>query len=187
MMLIGHAVLFAITLFGQHFDGGEILAVVERELRAQQLGGIEVVVLLVAHVTADQRIVDAVLLDGGGAEAISLAGFEFDGDLRRVGLRIHAHIVAQHARIEVAVGRRGAQQPALERLVVRVIEAVAGLDGQVAGDVGEYLLARARARHLDVHLVDHHRLAGLDVDDDAVVLLARRRPSCFTSEVTTGS
>ncbi len=144
----GHDVLFAIAFFGQDFDGGEVLAVVERELRAQQLGGVEVVVLLVAHEAADQCIVDAVLPDGGRAEAVALAGFEFDGYLRRVSLRIHAHFVAQHARVQVAVGRRGAQQPALERFVVRVGEPVAGLDRQVAGDPGEHRLTGARAGHL---------------------------------------
>ena len=36
-MLTGTVRLLAIALLGQHLDGGEILAVVERELGAQQL------------------------------------------------------------------------------------------------------------------------------------------------------
>ena len=59
-----------------------------------------------------------------------------------VGLRIDAHLVAQHARVEIAVGGGRAQQAALERFVVRVVEPVAGLDRQVVGDVGEDRIGR---------------------------------------------
>ena len=52
--------------------------------------------------------------DGGLAEAVTLAGLELDGDVGDVRLRIDAHLVAQHARVEITVGRGGAQQAALE-------------------------------------------------------------------------
>ena len=131
-------VILAVAVLGQHLDRREVQAVVQRELRAQQLGGVERIVLLVTQVAARQRFVDGVLADGGLAEAVTLAGLEFDGDVRDVGLRIDAHLVAQHARVEIAVGGRRAQQSALERFVVSVAEPVAALDRQIVGDAGEH-------------------------------------------------
>ena len=133
-MLIGNDVFVAIAILGQHFDGGEILAVVERELRAQQLGGVERLVLPVAQEAAHERLVDGVLRDGGRAEAIARAGLERDVDVRDVCCGIDAHLVADHARVEIAVGRRGAQQSALELFVGRMVEALARADGRIAGD-----------------------------------------------------
>jgi hypothetical protein len=123
-----HDVVLAIAVRGQHFHRREVQAVVQRELGPQQLVGIEGIVLLVAQVAARQWLLDGVLPDGRLAEPVALAGLEYDGDVRGVGLRIDAHLVAQHARVEITVGGRGAQQPALERLVVSVAETIAALD-----------------------------------------------------------
>jgi hypothetical protein len=48
----------------EHLDVGEILAVVERELRAQQLPGIVRGILLKAQVATQQRFLQRALLDG---------------------------------------------------------------------------------------------------------------------------
>ena len=164
--------LVAVPIPGQHFDGGEILAVVERELRAQHLRHVERLVLLVAHVAAHERFVDGVLLDGGRAEAIARAGLELDGDLGDVCLRIDAHLVAQHARIEVAVGGGGALQVALDLFVAGVVEPLAGAQRQIVGDAGEERVVGAGAGDVHVDVLDHHRLAGLDVDGHAPVAAA---------------
>ena len=54
-------VVLAVAILGQHLDRREVQAVVERELRAQQLGGVERIVFLVAQVAPRQRLVDGVL------------------------------------------------------------------------------------------------------------------------------
>ena len=76
-------------------------------------------------------IVDDVLLDGGGAEAIARTGFELEHGARLVLLRVHAQLALQHARVEVAVVRGRALQVALDLLVGGVAQALAGTQRQV--------------------------------------------------------
>ena len=145
-----HFEIIAIAISGQHLDRREILAVVERELRAQQLGGVERFVFPITQVAAHQRIVDRVLRDRRVAEVITRAGFEGDLDLGGVRLWIDAHFIAQHARIEVTVVRGGAQQVALEGFVGGVIEPFGGPHRRIVRDVRENLVRGAGPGHLHV-------------------------------------
>src|SRR5256886_17008053 len=99
--------------------------VVEGELGAQHLREIEGVALLVAQVTAYQRLADHALAYAGGAEVIALTGIELERDVRFAVGRVDDQLVADEARVEIAVGGRGALQVGLDRLVGGVLEALA--------------------------------------------------------------
>src|SRR5205823_11209907 len=94
-----HDVRAAIGIPGQHLEVGEVLRVVEGELGAQHLREIEGVALLVAQVTAYQRLADHVLADAGGAEVITLTGIELEPDVRPAVGRVDDQLVANEARV----------------------------------------------------------------------------------------
>jgi len=102
---------------------------------------------VVAQVTAYQRLADDVLPDAGRSEVIALAGVELEGDVRLVVRRVDDQLVANQARVEIAVGGRGALQVALDALVGRVAQAIAIVQRQVLQDALEQRVAsRARRR-----------------------------------------
>ena len=84
----------AVGLTGQHFEVGEVLRVIQCELGAQDFGQIKGLVLFVAQVAADQGVVDDILFNVGGTEAIALAGLQLEADRGLVGRRIDNEIVA---------------------------------------------------------------------------------------------
>ena len=176
-----HAERLAVGLARQHLEVGEVLRVIERELRAQHLRQVVGIALVIAQVAAHQLVVDHVLLDGGDAEAVALAGVELEGDVGGVLRRVDHQLVASHLGVEVAVGGGGALQVGLERLVVGVVEPVAGVQRQVVQDALEQRVGLARAVDLHVDVLHQHRRAGGDVDDHAPVAVAlvadgRNRP-----------
>src|SRR5256885_14044002 len=120
-----HDVRAAIGIPGQHLEVGEVLRVVEGELAAQHLREIEGGALLVAQVTAYQRLADHALAYAGGAEVIALTGIELERDVRFAVGRVDDQLVADEARVEIAVGGRGALQVGLDALVGGVLEALA--------------------------------------------------------------
>ena len=89
-----HRVIVAVGVPGQHLEVREVLRVIERELRAQHLGEIERLPLVVAQVAAHQGVLDHLLLDRGLAEAIALAGLHLEGDVGRVVRRVDDQLVA---------------------------------------------------------------------------------------------
>ena len=162
----------AIRVARQHFHRGEILAVVQRELRAQDLRHVERLILLVAHVPAHEHIVDDALIDGGGAEAIARARLELEGRIRLVLLRVHSQLALQQLRIEVAVVGGRALQVALHLLVRRVVQPLPGTQRQVGGETREEQVLLARAGDVHVNVIHEHRLTGLDVHIHAPVAAA---------------
>ena len=168
-----HDVRAAIGIPGQHLEVGKVLRVVEGELGAQHLREIERLALVVAQVTAYQHLADDVLPDAGRSEVIALAGVELERDVRLVVRRVDDQLVANQARVEIAVGGRGALQVGLDALVGRVAQAIAIVQRQVVQDVLEQRVAFPRPVDVHVDVSDQHRLARVDVDGDAPVAVAR--------------
>ena len=125
-----HDARLAVRILRQHLEVGEVLRVIERELRAQHLGQVVVIALVVAQVAAHQAVADDVLLDAGGAEAVALAGLHLERDVGGVVGRIDQQLVAGQFGIEIAVGGGGALQVALDGLVERVVQPIAGVQRQ---------------------------------------------------------
>ncbi len=163
-----------VALAGHDFDGRVVLAVVERKLRAQQLERVVRVALAVAQEAAHMIVLHRGLLDGRLAKGIALARVEPQIDGGRAQLAVHLHLVAQHARIQIAVGRRGVLETVLELLVGRVTQAVAAVNGQRRGDAGEDRVRGAGTLDLHADRSDQHRWSRIDADADVpVVLLVR--------------
>src|SRR5207302_1477534 len=94
-------------------------------------------------------------------------------DLRLAVGRVDDRPAAYDARAEVAVGGRGALQVRLDALVGGVLEALAIVQRQVPQDTLEQRIVFPRAVDAHVDVRDQHRLARVDVDDDAPVAVAQ--------------
>ena len=123
--------LFAVALLRQHLDDREILRVVERELGAQQRPRVEPLALAITQVALHQPGPQEILGDGGRAEPVALAGLERDEGARLARFRVHLQVAAREAGVEIAVGGRGAQQLALQAVVVEVAQARVGPERRV--------------------------------------------------------
>ena len=126
-MFTGTVMVGAVRLARQHLEVGEVLRVIERELGAQHLRQVVRLALPVAQVAAHQRVADHLLLDGGRAEAIALAGLHLQAMLALWFGGSTTSSSADQLRVEVPVGGRGALQVALDVLVALVVEGIAGL------------------------------------------------------------
>src|ERR1700733_10807741 len=69
-----HEVPDVVVFAGLDLYGGEVLAVIQRELRMQQLPEIERVPLVIADVALHQRDVNDALVDGRGAKPVAGTG-----------------------------------------------------------------------------------------------------------------
>ena len=163
--------MFPVALTGRDFDGGVVLAVVERELRAQQQQCVVALALAVAQKAPDLALAHRVLLDGRSAEEIVLAAVELKENIGLVGRQIHLHLAAHHACIEITVGGRGARQAAFVLIVVRVAQALATVQRRGGGQTLEYLILRPWTVDLHADAVDQHRHPGVDRDLHMPVLV----------------
>ena len=161
-----HGVGVAVGLARQHLQVGEILRVIQRELRAQHLRQIEVLPLLVAQVAAHQAVAHHALGDARLAEAIARAGVELERDVRGVVGGIHDQLIAHQARIQIAVGGGGALQVGLDVLVGLVVQPLAALERQAPQDAPEQRVVRAGPLDPHVDVIHQHRLPGGNVDHD---------------------
>ena len=84
------------------------------------------------------------------AKVVAHAGLERERHARRCVFRIHEQLIGRHARIEVAVGRRGALQIALDLLVGRVAQARSDGERQMRGDALEERVMLPGPVHLHV-------------------------------------
>src|SRR6202040_1932206 len=123
--------------------------------------------------TAYQRLAYDVLADAGGSEVIALAGVELERDVRLVVRRVDDQLVANQARVEIAVGGRGALQVGLDALVGPVAQAIAIVQRQVLQDALEQRVAFPGPVDAHVDVGDEHWLARVDVDGDAPVAAAQ--------------
>ena len=167
----GHDVRGRIALARYDLDAGEKLAVIERELRAQQLAGVVGLAIAIAQVAAQQWFADRVLRDGRGAEGIALAGLQFEHHVGAVRGRIDLQLVAQQSRIQVAEGRGRRLQIRLDLFIGRVLEP-RSLDQCAPGrDMLEHRIIGACAADADGDVVEQYWVARTDVDLHAPVVL----------------
>ncbi len=163
-----------ITSARLNLDRREVLGVIERELRGKQLRGLEGVTFLVAQVLANQLLVDRVLLDFGGAEAIALTGLEDQVRPRAPARWIDQQLVARIARVEETRAKRRALQVALEPVVGTVTQTSSRLELRVGDQVAEHGFFRAGPRHVDLHLFEKNRRPRIDAQRHAPVAAVRQ-------------
>ena len=156
---------------GLDVDGGEVLAVVERVLRAQQRVERIGIALLHAQQPVHRVVIDDVLGDLDFAIAVALASVHFDRRGRAPLHPIDDELVLRQARIEIAVVLRRPQQRAFHALVRAVIQPQAGLEFLLLllDDFADRTFVGTGPADFDAHIREADRSAGRDVKGDAPV------------------
>ena len=142
----------------------KILAVIERELAAQQFGGIVGSGLAEAQVTTQQVFVERALRDGGGTERVPRSGLHREVDACRAALEVHQHLVGRQARLGVAEGGCQTPQFTFYPIVGRMAEALTATQWQLIEQRPERGMLEPCAADLDPDLFEAHRFARLDGD-----------------------
>ncbi len=153
-----------LALLRLHFHQLEIVQVGQGELGLQHLARIEGLARHDLDVAAQHAVLElAILLDRHLAEIPARSGIERQQHLGAVAVHIDAQLAAAEHGVEIAAAVGGLHQARLQRLVVLVLEALAGFQARLGDDFLQRRVVLALAGDEDVDLADVGFRPGIDL------------------------
>ena len=158
----GYGERLGVAIAGQDAHVREVVAVLERVLRAADAFARKGLAGLEPDVALQQLGRDRVLLDADLAEPVAAARRQRDVSAGRARRRVDDQLAARDPRVEVAKLERAAQKVRLELLVGRVVEPCSGLQRAGGCEAGELRIVAPGPLDTDVDGVHADGLARTD-------------------------